>query len=371
MAARSHDRSPQKRGTVGLAFVFTNSDDEEDCYLPGTKNDDEKWRKTLKELKFDVRGDRNLSASRMREYLGNAATIPIDPHNCRLIVFVFCGHGEEGIVISQDGVEMLLEVDILPHFFREGNFANIDKIFIFDCCRTPKRDRSLDEAFFNVWRTGSGGYLYLCSTPADSACPEYNNGSLFTDIVTKKLAEGLTLTEVVKEARQALKDEASEDERNYVNPIFFDNLSPEAPRNLFKLSHDVAEVEVPTPKRAKHTRSIDIPNKGIFIRLGPASENCHIIIDDGESHSMSQGLTKQRVQDLRNVWRLIDDDCKDALLAILAEDPLQAVRVLFNHISSNAKPEQLQQFCTFLRKKGNLDSLALKIEMAMINSGDL
>jgi hypothetical protein len=75
------------------------------------------------------------------------------------------------------------------------------------------------------------------------------------------------------------------------------------------------------------------------------------------------------VQDLRKVWRLIDDDCEDALLAILAEDPLQAVGILFNHLSSNAKPEQLQQFCTFLRKKGNLDGLALKIEIAMINSG--
>ena len=230
---------PQKEGSVGIAIIITNGYEGEDS-LPGTQNDGTKWKEALEMLKFDVRWERNITKDATIEFLRATSRIPIVAGSCHYVVFVFCGHGKEGVLYSQDMRKIDLEREILPLFFHKGNFKSVEKLFFIDACRKHKDKRylSLSDALTKVWRPGSGsaGYLLLCSTPSGYWTRDGSNGSAFSDIVTSFLNERLTLREIVDIARELLYKEAGREEIEYINPVFENNLGPNSEKTLKNLS---------------------------------------------------------------------------------------------------------------------------------------
>ena len=236
MAYRPH---PQKEGSIGIAIIITNGYEGEDS-LPGTQDDGTKWKEALEMLKFDVRRERNITKDATIEFLRAASRIPIVTKSCHYVVFVFCGHGKEGALYSQDLREIDLEREILPFFFHKGNFKSVEKLLFIDACRSHKDKRylSLSDALARVWKPGSGsaGYFSLCSTPSGYWARDGSNGSAFSDIVTRKLIERLTLREIVDSTRKLLHKEAQRKKIEYINPVFEDNLGPNSEKTLLTLS---------------------------------------------------------------------------------------------------------------------------------------
>ena len=230
---------PQKVGSVGIAIIITNGYEGEDS-LPGTQNDGTKWKEALEMLKFDVRWERNITKDATIEFLRAVSRIPIASKSCHYVVFVFCGHGKEGVFYAQDSKKIDVEIDILPLFFHKGNFKSVEKLFFIDACRSHKDKRylSLSDALSKVWKPGSGsaGYLLLCSTPSGYWARDGSNGSAFSDIVTRKLIERLTLREIVDITRELLHEEAQRKKIEYINPVFEDNLGPNSEKTLLSLS---------------------------------------------------------------------------------------------------------------------------------------
>ena len=238
----AYEPYPQESGTVGLAFIITNGY-EGKYSLPGTQDDGTKWKEALKKLNFDVRWERNVSESATMDFLRTASRIPIDGTKCRYVVFVFCGHGKKGALVSQDLLDMNLEKEILPFFFGESNFIAVEKLIFLDACRSPSSGSylSLSDSLSKVWRPGSGaaGYFSLCSTPSGYWARGGSSGSAFSDIVTKKLVERLTLAQVADNTRKELAEEATKMKIQPIGPVYEDNLGPNSEKILLNLSDPV------------------------------------------------------------------------------------------------------------------------------------
>ena len=159
------------------------------------------------------------------------------------MVFVFSGHGKKGALVSQDSLDMDLETEIFPFFFGESNFKAVEKLIFLDACQTPssRSHLSLDDSLSKVWRPGSGaaGYFSLCSTPFGYWARDGSNGSAFSDIVTKKLVQRLTLAQVVDDTKKLLAEKARKKKIEFISPVCKDNLGPNAEKTLLNLSDPV------------------------------------------------------------------------------------------------------------------------------------
>ena len=235
----AYEPYPQKEGSVGIAIIITNGYEGEDS-LPGTQDDGTKWKEALETLKFDVRWERNITKDATIEFLRAVSRTPIFARSCHYVVFVFCGHGKEGALYSQDWRKIDLEREVLPFFFDKSNFKAVEKLIFLDACRSRKgkSSLSLSDALSKVWKPGLGsaGYFSLCSTPSGYWARDGSDGSAFSDIVTRKLTERLTLREIVDITRELLHEEAQRKKIEYINPVFEDNLGPNSEKTMLNLS---------------------------------------------------------------------------------------------------------------------------------------
>jgi hypothetical protein len=196
----------QDPDTIGIAFLLTNGDEKDEDHLPGTLQDHDNWKKALVELNFDIRRDHNVQKDRMKQFLEAVSKVQLQP-DCKFVVFVFSGHGAEGILYSCDGERIILD-QYLPHFF-EGELSKINKLFFFDACREGSGGRylTLDEALFeNKPKESMGGYLVFCSAPINAEVDDVPTGSPFSTIVPNLIAENLSLADVVAKTREKLQD---------------------------------------------------------------------------------------------------------------------------------------------------------------------
>ena len=120
-------------------------------------------------------------------------------------------------------------------------------VFI-DVCRSHKDKSylSLTHALSKVWKPG---YFSLCSTPSGYCARDYTNRIAFSNIVTRKLIEHLTLREIVDTTREVLDEEARRKKIKYINPLFVDNLSPNLEKTLLNLSVPVGVLLWPVRSR--------------------------------------------------------------------------------------------------------------------------
>ena len=198
--------SKQKERTIGIAFVLTNGDEKDEDHLTGVLQDNHRWCEALTKLNFDVRKDHNVQEERMKKYLEAVAKVELLPE-CKFVVFVYSGHGAEGILYSCDDKPIVLS-EYLPNFFKD-ELGRINKLFFFDACRDGNEGRyfTLDEALFESKpKESMGGYLAFCAVPINAEADDDPKGSLFSTIVTELIVGDCSLADVVAKTRKKIKE---------------------------------------------------------------------------------------------------------------------------------------------------------------------
>ena len=188
--------SKQKERTIGIAFVLTNGDEKDKDHLAGVLQDNHRWCEALTKLNFDLRSEHNVREKRMKKYLDAVAKVKLLPE-CKFVVFVYSGHGAEGILYSCDDKPIALS-EYFPNFFK-GELGRINKLFFFDACRDGSEGRyfTLDEALFESKpKESTGGYLAFCAVPINAEADDDPKGSQFSTIVTELIVKDLSLAYV-------------------------------------------------------------------------------------------------------------------------------------------------------------------------------
>ena len=224
----------QKEGTKGLAFLVTNCDDDDEDFLAGTIHDHDNWMRALTKLNFDVRWERNLNKNRMKDFLKTATKIRLNP-GCEYVIFVFSGHGAEGVLYSQDGRTVSLQNDVCPPFFK-GNMSHLHKLFFLDTCRSKNESRplTLSENLFASSKDCTGGYFAFCPVPSGKEADDDSAGSRFSKVVTDLIVEDRYLHDIVEDTRLALEKTARTGKKKpMIQPVL--NHLP-GPVNLFSLT---------------------------------------------------------------------------------------------------------------------------------------
>ena len=135
------------RRFLGSCLIIAN--DYNTCesypYLPGTIEDLKEYGCTFQKLKFSVDARRNLSRAEMIFAIESLRRSPRECPGIKYVLFVFCGHGENGIIVGQDGAKLPVE-EIVAMFTPKQDFdsiANVLKLFFFDACRGSLEDRGV------------------------------------------------------------------------------------------------------------------------------------------------------------------------------------------------------------------------------------
>ena len=155
---------------LGLALVIANDykDTAESTgrtHLPGTLEDSKDYNETFVEyLKYKVVVRCNLTGNGICHAIDDLIS---EARDCQFgrkdacIAFVFCGHGDEGVIVGQDGVEVSLEM-IFNRFTSSAeneDLALLAKLFFIDACRGKNEDRG-------VWRSRGGEMVLRELIPA-------------------------------------------------------------------------------------------------------------------------------------------------------------------------------------------------------------
>ena len=133
------------RPTIGVAVILTN--DYVGCpdctKLPGTREDHHAWKRALGDLRFDVRSYFNLNRQGTISLLEHVSTLEISAASSAVkqhLVFVYCGHGQKGCIVCQDGQSLSTD-DVCKPFLQHRCGTGVAKLLFFDACRGEKRDR--------------------------------------------------------------------------------------------------------------------------------------------------------------------------------------------------------------------------------------
>ena len=150
---------------LGLALVIANDYRDLDRdpntrirrqYLPGTHEDSKDYFETFERyLKFKVILGHNLSGSGICSAVDDLISRARDCSFGRedaCVAFIFCGHGEEGVIVGQDGATVHLR-EIFKRFTTSSDLIPLVKLFFIDACRGEYEDRG-------VW-TARGGEVLL------------------------------------------------------------------------------------------------------------------------------------------------------------------------------------------------------------------
>ena len=150
---------------LGLALVIANDYRDLDRdpntrirrqYLPGTHEDSKDYNETFEMyLKYKVMRRHNLSGieiySAVDNLISGARHCPFGRQDA-CVAFIFCGHGEEGVIVGQDGATVHLR-EIFKRFTSSSDLIPLVKLFFIDACRGEYEDRG-------VW-TARGGEVLL------------------------------------------------------------------------------------------------------------------------------------------------------------------------------------------------------------------
>ena len=123
--------------SLGVAIIITNDYEKSKLgTLKGTPADGDKMTKAFGEFfKFDCLRAKNLSGQGMMELVKKCAKCPsLKEKKC--IVFVFSGHGNEGVIFGEDKEDIPIE-NIIWQFDPKviPELKDIPKLFFIDACR--------------------------------------------------------------------------------------------------------------------------------------------------------------------------------------------------------------------------------------------
>ena len=143
---------------LGLALVIANDYRDLDRdpnaqirrkHLPGTHEDSKDYFETFERyLKFKVMLGHNLSGSEIcsavDDLISGTRHCPFGREEA-CVAFVFCGHGEEGVIVGQDGAKVHLR-EIFKRFTSSSenhHLIRLVKLFFIDACRGENEDRGV------------------------------------------------------------------------------------------------------------------------------------------------------------------------------------------------------------------------------------
>ena len=141
-----HESVKQRSDALGLAIVLSN--DYSSCdgvgltTLKGTEADGRAMEKACEQLGFAVyRQHNDVTQAKLVNLLDEANTIKY-PTSYKRLIFVFCGHGEEGSKIvtcdkGKVGTEEVIEM------LSRDKLKTMPRLFFFDACRGKKNDKGV------------------------------------------------------------------------------------------------------------------------------------------------------------------------------------------------------------------------------------
>ena len=262
---------------LGLALVIAN--DYKDAAastrrspLPGALEDSKDYKETFVEyLKYKVVVRCNLKGNGIRraidDLISEASNCPFGRKDA-YIAFVFCGHGDEGVIIGQDGVKVRLE-EIFNRFTsgtENQHLVPLVKLFFIDACRGTNEDTG-------VW-TSRGGEMALRElVPAGgnmfiaySTLPQYkayesrhNPRGLFSCILNRELRKNENMERSLDDIITIVTEKMIEESRNYGEHVSFQ--IPQKVVTLLNIRQPLKEAKdfqprpVPAPRRNRATPS--------------------------------------------------------------------------------------------------------------------
>ena len=139
--------SSRQAGFLGCCLIIAN--DYETCSsyhsLPGTQEDLKDYAQTFQKLKFKVNPRSNLGKADMMRALESLRSTPEFHPEMKYVLFVYCGHGEDGVIISQQGEK--ISVDEVVGLFQPRKdmekMGEVVKLFFFDACRGERIDHGI------------------------------------------------------------------------------------------------------------------------------------------------------------------------------------------------------------------------------------
>ena len=242
-------------GKIGLAIVIANQYEGVEK-LNGPAKDKERWEKTFKYLKFDVRTSEKVGLNASKGEMLRLCKLPQimtikqkDVPNYRYIAFVFSGHGykdanHNDVIVSQDGKSLSLESEVFPCLFG-GRRGDCIKLIFIDACRSDPSQEELaltgshvEKAIIRSNRavhvapdlpTTTDDAFIAFATLKGLSAEDTAQGSVFSSSFTKWLKKDISLVSAMMKVTEEVNDSPT---RQYYRPMSVNMLSLDV--NLYK-----------------------------------------------------------------------------------------------------------------------------------------
>ena len=258
---------------LGLALVIANDYRDLDRgpnarkHLPGTHEDSKDYFETFERyLKYKVILGHNLSGieiySAVDNLISGARHCPFGREDA-CVAFIFCGHGEEGVIVGQDGATVDLREIFKRFTSSSGNLHLIPlvKLFFIDACRGENEDRGVwiargGEVRLESLVPSEGNMLITYSTLPHFQAYELANKprGLFSGFLNQELRNDENLDQTWDNIIVIVTNRMEEESKKLGDQIRFQ--TPERVATLLRLVKPLKEAKefqplqpVPAPRR--------------------------------------------------------------------------------------------------------------------------
>jgi len=199
---------------AGVALIISN--DYIGCQgvsvLRGTHKDSAKLEKVFQQFQYFVHKEENATLKKMESLLKTLSDCNY-PLTCQRLVFAFSGHGNDGILVCQDGREERIK-DMIdgfkPRVAKNDSLSHMARIFFIDACRGSEKDlgytaRGDDgnddcKCLRRIEFPNEGNMLVAYSSTRYHCSYENNTGGVWTSYLANELAKS------VKGSRRGLSE---------------------------------------------------------------------------------------------------------------------------------------------------------------------
>ena len=178
--------------TVGVALLVSNDYDSSACKtvrkLLFTHKDTDNLEEVLKDFSYAVLRIKNTSTDRFVTCYGKLAQYEY-PTTCRRVLLHFSGHGNDGILLMQDGGKVNID-DVIScfkiHIAGNKSLGTMAKMFFFDACRGEQGGGG--GSMSRVSKDGNMLIAYA-STRYHVSYGDHSAGSQWTNCLVRALSE--------------------------------------------------------------------------------------------------------------------------------------------------------------------------------------
>ena len=190
-----------KQDSVGLVIIITNdySTTKELSTLNGTKEDGKALSEAFAKLNFTVQWEENVNGDQLKLIVKDIARL--NASDCRCIIFVFSGHGQEGdyIFMQDNSKHQIYDAIVHPLLPKNAKgIGSIQKAFLIDACRGGEKaaiayvPKGLKERLMDKLKkvSAEGNFLVAYSTLPKQLAYETDKGGVWLSTVATLLNEG-------------------------------------------------------------------------------------------------------------------------------------------------------------------------------------